>query len=522
MEKSPLNTPTLSICIPTYNRSSLLRETLQSICDQTVFKNTAQVEIVVSDNGSSDDTFQIVQEFISFYGDKIVYNRNDKNILDLNFYKAICIGRGTFLKLNNDTAVHKNGSLDLILSLVAKFDAEKPQIFFSNSRARGESKVYIGKELQEFMQLCSYFTGWIGGFGIWRDDAPTMEMFFEKNWASQLSQVETILDLVNRKQSFAVVDVEITRTTRVSKVSPSSLSKIYGKNYAEILRPFVDRGTLTREFYDSEMQRVIEQLIFPYFFSLNDKFDTFHFLDYLQEWQSRPYFFKSFERMFFETHKVPEEGRDLRNPAICERLWRLLNRHNRTTAQTAFDYKKVRVGRKTYGPLRVHEWGSKGEFLNIGNFCSIAHQVNFLLGGNHVSTGVSTFPFKVMVQGDKNVEAYSKGAIIVEDDVWIGFDTVVLSGARIGRGSIIAAGSVVTGEVPPYSIYGGRPGRVLKARFSEKIIMNLMKIDFGCLTDEKIKSELDHLYTTVTEGNVEEIVERLNSAFAKKDFEYPA
>jgi len=98
-----------------------------------------------------------------------------------------------------------------------------------------------------------------------------------------------------------------------------------------------------------------------------------------------------------------------------------------------------------------------------------------------------------MLLGEEK-EAWSKGLIIVEDDVWIGTRVIILSGIRIGQGAIIGAGSVVTKDVPPYAIVGGDPARVIKYRFDEETVKQLIKIDFSRISKEFVLNNIDLLY----------------------------
>ena len=106
---------------------------------------------------------------------------------------------------------------------------------------------------------------------------------------------------------------------------------------------------------------------------------------------------------------------------------------------------------------------------------------------------ISTFPFRVHCLGH-SVEAVSKGDIIVDDDVWIGYRSTVLSGVHIGQGAVIAAGSVVTSDVPPYAIVGGVPAKVIKYRFPQEIIDGLLQVDFSRLDDKLIGDHQAQLY----------------------------
>ncbi len=108
----------LSICIPTFNRAEYLENTLQSIVSQKKFIETDEVEIVIYDNCSEDNTEEIALKFCAIYGDKVRYYRNSENIIDANFEKVLSYGNSVFLKLNNDTLMHLSNSLDKIIDVV--------------------------------------------------------------------------------------------------------------------------------------------------------------------------------------------------------------------------------------------------------------------------------------------------------------------------------------------------------------------------------------------------------------------
>lgn len=183
--------------------------------------------------------------------------------------------------------------------------------------------------------------------------------------------------------------------------------------------------------------------------------------------------------------------------------WRKLNPHNFTTISEWCPIEKVTVGKYTYGRLNVHWYGQDNERLEIGNYCSIAGEVHFVMGGEHDYKRFSTFPFSEKIFNN-GIDGICRGPIIVEDDVWIGFGTIILSGITIGQGSVIAAGSIVTKTVPPYSVWIG--DSVRKARFGETVINELKKINYSVIDFEKYQ---DYLDKEVTEENVEEIVEYL-------------
>ena len=177
---------------------------------------------------------------------------------------------------------------------------------------------------------------------------------------------------------------------------------------------------------------------------------------------------------------------------FCEKKkWRKKNLHNDTVMGKWFDTALVSVGKKTYGRIDVINYSDRYK-LYIGNYCSIAPEVLFLVCGEHAVDKISTYPFKVNFFGEK-YEAISKGDIIIDDDVWIGARSTIMSGVHVGQGAVIAAGSVVTKDVPPYAIVGGVPAKIIKMRFSTECIKELLKIDFAQLDVEMIKQHYNEL-----------------------------
>lgn len=183
----------------------------------------------------------------------------------------------------------------------------------------------------------------------------------------------------------------------------------------------------------------------------------------------------------------------------CKKRWREANRFNGTEIGNDINYPdSIYVGNESYGVLNVFN-DVKSSELKIGNYCSIAANVIFLLGLEHSVNNISTFPFKVRTLQSDDKEAISKGSIIVEDDVWIGYGATIMGGVHICQGAVIAAGAVVTKDVPPYAIVGGVPAKIIKYRFSPEIINELMKVDYSKLTKEMIKEHIDDLYVELTD-----------------------
>ena len=194
--------------------------------------------------------------------------------------------------------------------------------------------------------------------------------------------------------------------------------------------------------------------------------------------------------------------------------WRYKNRNNSTTVRNLFNLSSVSVGNYSYGSLYVLDSNPVSK-LRIGNFCSIAPDVTFILNSDHYTNNLSSFPFKVMSLNSCNAEAISYGDIIVDDDVWIGYGATILSGVHLGQGSIVAAGAVVSKNVPPYAIVGGVPAKVIKYRFSREIIEYLLTLDYGLLTKELVSDYVDKLYLKIDEMTLSEI-KKMYGWFPKK------
>jgi virginiamycin A acetyltransferase len=201
-----------------------------------------------------------------------------------------------------------------------------------------------------------------------------------------------------------------------------------------------------------------------------------------------------------------------------DRRWRQRNRHNYTTVSHKSTYKKsdIQIGNGTYGEILVLN-DCEDVTLNIGCYCCIGPDVTFLLGRDHASSRTSLYPFKQMLnlETPNYRDAISKGSIVVDDDVWIGYHATILSGVHIGQGAVIAAGAVVTKNVPPYAIVGGVPAKVISYRFSQELIEQLSKLDYSKLSVDIIRDNLDDLYTSL-DGKSPKEVAKIIEWFPKK------
>lgn len=200
------------------------------------------------------------------------------------------------------------------------------------------------------------------------------------------------------------------------------------------------------------------------------------------------------------------------------RKWVCQHPESELIPMNCFPGNVVEVGRYSYGELNVVTFDSKTK-LKIGSFVSIAQHVTFLLDVEHYIDHLSTFPWRVKMLRESEPETFSKGNIVIDDDVWIGYGATIMSGVHIAQGAVIAAGAVVTKDVPAYAIVGGIPAKVIKFRFDTACINELEKMDFRKLTDEVIRDNLKDLYANLTCDNIRSLVanyKKDNSGIDKK------
>lgn len=161
-----------------------------------------------------------------------------------------------------------------------------------------------------------------------------------------------------------------------------------------------------------------------------------------------------------------------------------------------------------------------GDKLVIGKFCSIASGTKFIMGAaNHRISSVTTYPFNVFggTWEEKTPPHLSqlpvKGDIVVGNDVWIGRESVIMPGVKIGDGCVIAAYSVVTKDVQPYSLVGGNPARFIKKRFKDELIDLLLRLKWW----DYEQDDLAELLPLLCDINLDSVQEELQKKLDTKD-----
>ena len=137
--------------------------------------------------------------------------------------------------------------------------------------------------------------------------------------------------------------------------------------------------------------------------------------------------------------------------------------------------------------------------LIIGKFCAIARDVKFIMNGaNHKIEAFTTYPFSIFGNGWEKVTPEIKalpykGDTVIENDVWIGYDSLIMPGVKIANGAIVAARSVVVSDIKPYTIVGGNPAKPIRKRFSQELIDLLQNTEWWNWSAEKITENLEML-----------------------------
>lgn len=152
---------------------------------------------------------------------------------------------------------------------------------------------------------------------------------------------------------------------------------------------------------------------------------------------------------------------------------------------------EIDVGRYSYGLQNVKMLWPQAD-VKIGSFCSIAPGVKLLLGSNHRTDWLTTFPFGHIYEdkfGAEKVEGHpaTNGNIVIGNDVWIAYGVTIMFGVTIGDGAVIAANSHVCKDVKPYEIVGGNPARHIRFRFTDEIIELMLRLKWWDLPDKEIK-----------------------------------
>jgi len=469
--------PVLSICIPTCNRSTFLDNTLTQLSREDAFRNTDDVEIVVLDNGSTDDTEDVCRRFKKAFGDKISYFRRQEDAGGGNGMAALGLANGRFAKLNGDNMFFRRGGMGKFVSFLRSGDAQDV-VFLSDRNAGGLPRVC--ETFGDLLDCMSQDIVHAGGFCVKTSALGALDDLCGCD-SPDFRHVALAARLMkDGRQASVYFDAAMDAVCTAMEEGRDAAESL-SRSYLYILNKMRAEGAIGAGVYNRHKRRVC--------------------LDMLLQ------VFRRVGRIFFEVRRNPIKRRKVARFLFFKvKLPRERIKNGFIIYDGPLD--KLQVGRYSYGIINAQINDNRSERLIIGDFCSIGQNVNFLVSSEHAYSGLSTYPLKVRICGH-GAEALSKGDIVVKDDVWIGFGAIICSGVTIGQGAIVGAGSVVTKDVPPYAIVGGNPARIIKFRFSEPIRKKLQAFSFSKLTEEKVLKLHGALYREITEDNVDGLLREL-------------
>jgi glycosyltransferase involved in cell wall biosynthesis len=255
----------LSICIPTYNRGTLLKKTLENYINCTSFN---EIEIVISDNCSTDDTVEIVKSYTDKYPN-IKYQKLEQNIgADRNITNALSMGSGKYLKLQNDNVYIKDDMLTKIISILGKNISSKPNILFYQNNQFHSNETIVCKNINELVSEASYWITWIANFGIWRAEFENLE---DKNRCADLrfNQVDWTLRMMDKKTETIIHFDNFYYANEAKHKGGYNLFHTFSVDYLSIYDEYLNAGKLDKKIFEKEKYRLMRYFFYGWLYSLN-------------------------------------------------------------------------------------------------------------------------------------------------------------------------------------------------------------------------------------------------------------
>lgn len=283
--------PILSICIPTKNHAQYLDYVLTSIVRQKRFQETDDVEIVVSDNGSTD----VTEEICKNYPVKYIKMEEPTFRAEPNYLNVLKNSNGMFRKLHNDNMVMVDGALDIIIDIISI--ADQSVVFFPNSPDRSRPDIVKCLDFDSFIRHVSYQCTWIGGFGIWKKDFPAIEKIFLRNKDTILCQVDMLREMiVGWGRDIIICNKFMFGDLKISK-GGLNIAEIFGQNYLNLIADYISMET-----FRNEREKLLKEFIIPYYFDRSGQhhFERTGFFKYMKHYWNDEFFYEEIEKLLME------------------------------------------------------------------------------------------------------------------------------------------------------------------------------------------------------------------------------
>lgn len=251
----------LSICIPTYNRAEYLRKTLDSIVNQEGF--VEHCEIVISDNGSSDNTAEVVEEFVSLYSN-IRYHQNETNIgPDRNFLKVMDFALGKYIKLHGDKLCFYKTGLTRLIGYLKK--TEVSTVFLLNCHNNLSEKGMINcGSFDEFVGKVSYWSTWMGGIILRNNDYKNLQDK-ERAIGSFLIQTDIMFRIVSKNPISQIINELVLFEQPIKVKGGYNFFEVFLDNYLSLYEDYIFAGLLTQRTYKKEKTKLLRFFVFPWY-----------------------------------------------------------------------------------------------------------------------------------------------------------------------------------------------------------------------------------------------------------------
>lgn len=258
--------PLVSICIPTFNRCDILKQSIESLISQKEFID-GSVEICVSNKESTDATEEICWTYAKRFPNFHYLGPDDDK--RNNFVRVLTAGNGKLLKLSNDTIIYKHDALSFFCEVVKRFEKIKPPIHFVNKSDGRNWKNRKTVGFSEFVERTSFHITWWGALALWNEDIGAVEGIVEPRWGnlwpynSAIYQVFMQYHLVDKKGCGLVLEHEFLENV----IQPNykkftyDIFDVFYTNWGRILRPYIQSGKIS----ESLSEKLQKELLYDFF-----------------------------------------------------------------------------------------------------------------------------------------------------------------------------------------------------------------------------------------------------------------
>ena len=300
-----MSTPFLSICIPTYNRSTILKKTIESIISQKIFIETDLIELIISDNASTDETPLVAESFSKLFPQKIKYIRLDHPIdSHFNFENALKHGNGKFVKLLADATCFSPTKLDQLVYKVLKYNNFDIILTQSIPEYFGQEKTF--SKISDILNYYSFSLSWISIYCFKKDVLFSLTTPF-RYWNLFFPHIDILFRLLEAGSSVICLNDNYFSPQQKLYINRND-AHIFGECYLQLLEIYKEKNEISQALYLKEMRNVLFWQIIPFYFDAGHYRRKEKHQGYWVFWKSLPrYHTKIYPCLiiYFELRKIP-------------------------------------------------------------------------------------------------------------------------------------------------------------------------------------------------------------------------